>query len=163
RRNPLFLWEYVRNQHVLFFSDQQLPRDSLPPSLGFFLAMFPARGLPWGLLLPAAGVWTYRTARDDPPRAPAVGLLAAWVTVVVGFFALAPSRLEHYSLPALPATALLVGAFLADARESDIIPWAVYPLAAGALLVLAALLDDPSHFLFRFKPALAELGLEPLV
>src|SRR5207245_6881674 len=143
RRTPVVLWVHVMNQPVLFFVDQKLPRDSLPDSLGFFLAMFPARGLPWSLLLPAAGVWTYRTARDDPARAPAVGLLAAWVAVVVGFFALAPSRLEHYSLPALPATALLVGALLADARSRVRLGGLVGPLAAAAALTLGVMLFPP--------------------
>src|SRR5206468_1874165 len=162
-RNPGFLWDYVVNQHVLFFFDQKLPRDSLPDSLGFFLAMFPARGLPWSLLLPAAGVWTYRTARDDPARAPAVGLLAAWVAVVVGFFALAPSRLEHYSLPALPATALLVGALLVDARSRVSVGWLVGPLGAGAALALGVLLLPPGRLIAWIEPTFTGLGLDALV
>ena len=162
-RNPGFLWDYVVNQHVLFFFDQKLPRDSLPDSLGFFLAMFPARGLPWSLLLPAAGVWTYRTARDDPARAPAVGLLAAWVAVVVGFFALAPSRLEHYSLPALPATALLVGALLVDARSRVSLGWLVGPLGAGAALALGVLLLPPGRLIAWIEPTFTGLGLDALV
>lgn len=162
-RNPGFLWDYVVNQHLLFFFDEKLPRDSIPDSLGFFLAMFLVRGLPWSVLLPAACVHARRVVRGDPARACAMYLLTAWVLVVVGFFSLAPSRLEHYSLPALPAVALLVGAFLADARRSEAIRWAVPSLAMGALVVLAVLLDSPSHLLFRLEPALAGFGLEALV
>src|SRR5439155_27201540 len=137
--NPGFLWDYTVNQHVLFFFDEKLPRDSIPDSLGFFLAMFVVRGLPWTLLLPAAGVWAYRALRDDPVRAPAVGLIAAWVAVVLGFFALAPSRLEHYSLPALPATALLLGALLPDARSRVPLGGPAGPPAAAAALTLVVM------------------------
>ncbi len=161
--NPGFLWDYTVNQHVLFFFDEKLPRDSIPDSLGFFLAMFLTRGLPWSLLLPAAGLWAYRTMRDDPVRAPAVGLIAAWVAVVLGFFALAPSRLEHYSLPALPATALLVGALLADARSRIARGWLVCPLAAGAALAFGVLVLPPGRLIAWIEPTLTGLGLDALV
>jgi len=162
-RNPGFLWDYTVNQHVLFFFDEKLPRDSIPDSLGFFLGMFPTRGLPWSLLLPAAGLWAYRTMRDDPVRAPAVGLIAAWIAVVLGFFALAPSRLEHYSLPALPATALLVGALLADARSRIARGWLVCPLAAGAALAFGVLVLPPGRLIAWIEPTLTGLGLDALV
>src|SRR5207247_1175899 len=161
-RNAGFLWDYTVNQHVLFFFDEKLPRDSIPDSLGFFLAMFLTRGLPWSLLLPAAGLWAYRTMRDDPVRAPAVGLIAAWVAVVLGFFALAPSRLEHYSLPALPATALLVGALLADARSRVRLGGLVGPLAAAAALTLSVMLLPPGRFIAWIEPTLTGLGLDTL-
>jgi len=160
--NPGFLWDYTVNQHVLFFFDEKLPRDSIPDSLGFFLAMFLTRGLPWSLLLPAAGLWAYRTMRDDPARAPAVGLIAGWVAVVLGFFALAPSRLEHYSLPALPATALLVGALLADARSRIALGWLVCPLAAGAALTFGVMVLAPGRLIAWIEPTLAGLDLDAL-
>src|SRR5712664_3240108 len=161
-RNPGFLWDYTVNQHVLFFFDEKLPRDSIPDSLGFFLAMFLVRGLPWSLLLPAAGVWVYRTARDDRARAPALCVLVAWVVVVVGFFALAPSRLEHYSLPALPATALLVGALLVDARSRVGFAWPVAPLAAGAALAFGVMLLPPGRLIAWIEPTLTGRGLDAL-
>ncbi len=161
-RNPGFLWDYTVNQHVLFFFDEKLPRDSIPDSLGFFLAMFLTRGLPWSLLLPAAGLWAYRTMRDDPVRAPAVGLIAAWVAVVLGFFALAPSRLEHYSLPALPATALVVGALLTDARSRVRLGGLVGPLAAAAALTLGVMLLPPGRLIAWIEPTLTGLGLDTL-
>ncbi|HYY05788.1 MAG TPA: glycosyltransferase family 39 protein [Candidatus Limnocylindria bacterium] len=161
--NPGFLWDYTVNQHVLFLFDKKLPRDSIPDSLGFFLAMFLVRGLPWSLLFPAAALWAYRTVRDDPVRAPAVGLIAAWVAVVLGFFALAPSRLEHYSLPALPATALLVGALLADARSRIAFGWLACPLAACAALAFAAMVPAPARLIAWIDPTLTGLGLDALV
>ena len=160
--NPGFLWDYTVNQHLLFFFDRKLPRDSIPDSLGFFLGMFLVRGLPWSLLFPAAGLWAYRTMRDDAARASAVGLLAAWVAVVLGFFALAPSRLEHYSLPALPAGALLVGALLADARSRVSRGWVLCPLVAGAALALAAMLVAPGPLIAWIDPTLTGLGLDAL-
>ena len=161
-RNPGFLWDYTVNQHLLFFFDEKLPRDSIPDSLAFFLTMFPLRGLPWSLLLPAAAVWAYRTARDDPARASAVGLVASWVAVVVGFFALASSRLEHYSLPALPAMALLVGAMLVDARSRVGLGWLIGPLVAAAALALGVLLLPPARLIAWIDPTLTGLGLDAL-
>ncbi len=161
-RNPGFLWDYTVNQHLLSFFDEKLPRDSIPDSLAFFLAMFLVRGLPWSLLLPAAAAWAYHAARDDPARAPAIRLLVAWIGVVVGFFALAPGRLEHYSLPALPAAALLLGCFLADARSRVARAWIVLPLAAGAALALGAAVLPPDRLVTRIEPALAGAGLDGL-
>ena len=104
-RNPGFLWDYVVNQHLLFFFDEKLPRDSIPDSLGFFWAMFFAHGLPWSLFLPAAVVHTWTLVHA--PREPGTTLYlpVLWLVTVLGFFSLAVSRLEHYSLPALPAVA----------------------------------------------------------
>src|SRR5881398_616450 len=65
--NPGFLWDYTVNQHVLFFFDRKLPRDSIPDSLGFFLAMFLVRGLPWSLFFPAAGRSEEHTSELQSP------------------------------------------------------------------------------------------------
>ena len=119
QRNPGFLWDYVINQHLLFFFDQKLPRDSIPDSLGFFWAMFFVRGLPWSLLLPAALVHTWRVVRSPCSPAPKPLLPLLWLVAVLGFFSLAVSRLEHYCLPALPALALVVGALFADLPNGD--------------------------------------------
>src|SRR5215831_4779602 len=96
-KNPGFLWDYVVNQHLLFFFDKKLPRDSIPDSLGLFWATFFARGLPWSLLLPAAVIHAWRTTRIDRTYGAALRLPATWLATVLGFFSLAVSRLEHYS------------------------------------------------------------------
>lgn len=107
-RHPGFAWDYVVNQHLLFFLDKKLPRDSEGDPLGRFWIMFLSRSLPWILLVP----FTVRDAlrgvrRDAPEPARASFLCWTWLAGVMLVFSIAPSRLEHYSLPALPAVALL--------------------------------------------------------
>jgi len=51
-RHPGFAWDYVVNQHVLFFLDRKLPRDSEGDSLAFFWAAATGRAAPWVLLVP---------------------------------------------------------------------------------------------------------------
>src|SRR3989441_8638135 len=51
-RHPGFAWDYVVNQHLLFFLDRKLPRDSEGDSLAFFWAAAAGRAVPWVLLVP---------------------------------------------------------------------------------------------------------------
>lgn len=165
-RNPGFLWDYVVNQHLLFFFDQKLPRDSLPDSLGFFWAMFFARGLPWSLLLPAALVHIWRTVRAPYSLAPKPLLPLLWLIAVLGFFSLAVSRLEHYCLPALPPMALVVGSLFAALSTGDAkVPRSllIVPIALAAAVTLVVGFLDPSTFLTAIDPLLTGLGLEAVV
>jgi len=161
-RNPGFLWDYVVNQHLLFFFDEKLPRDSIPDSLGFFWTMFVVRGLPWSLFVPAAVVHAWRRRTDLP----GVALVAGWLTVVLALFSCAAGRLEHYSMPALPAVALLVGLALADAARGDLRvgrAWLVVPalVAGGAALAVAT--QRPEGLLAALDPDLSASALVPLV
>jgi 4-amino-4-deoxy-L-arabinose transferase-like glycosyltransferase len=108
REHPGFAWDYVVNQHILFFLDRKLPRDSEGDPLTGFLIAFAGRATPWVLALPLT---LAEAVRGMSPRAPrearSTFLLWAWAGGLLLFFACAPSRLEHYSIPALPAVALL--------------------------------------------------------
>jgi len=115
-RHPGFLWDYVVNQHLLFFFDQKLPRDSVPVSLSVFWAAFLLRMFPWTLFLPLALVRFTTAGRNARPVAL---LLLAWGGTVLAFFSAASSRLEHYALPALPAVALLIGSLLRHWSDVD--------------------------------------------
>jgi len=90
------------NQHLLFAFDKKEPRDSEGISLALFLGAFVGRAAPWVVLLPFAGRGG-RLAAGDPWR------LVPWLWMLTPLllFAATPSRLEHYSLPALPPVALL--------------------------------------------------------
>lgn len=115
-RHPGFLDDYFVNQHVLYFFDRKLPRDSEGIGLGLYLGAFFLRGLPWSALWPAALVGALLAlGRGGAKETSAAGieLALAWIAVTVGFFALSPSRQDHYSFPALPAAAVLVGIFAA--------------------------------------------------
>lgn len=108
--HPGFAWDYVVNQHLLFFLDKKFPRDSEGDPLLFFWASFLFRSFPWILIVPFTLPEAWRAFRRGDAAARGVVLAWAWLLGVVGFFSLPPSRLEHYSLPALPAVGLL-GAF----------------------------------------------------
>jgi 4-amino-4-deoxy-L-arabinose transferase-like glycosyltransferase len=165
-RNPGFLWDYVVNQHVLVFFDKKLPRDSIPDTLGFFWTMFVVRSLPWSLFLPAAAVHARRLGQDDPMRARFLRIVVAWLAVVLGFFSLASSRLEHYSLPTMPATALLIGGLFADAEAGRLRiarAWMVIPPAVVGIAAMCALPMDAGRLLESLDQSLGGFGLEPLV
>src|SRR5262249_24572956 len=106
--NPGFLRDYLLNQHVANAFDRKVPRESSGDTLLFYLQAFLGRSAPWVLFLPLTLRETVDRLRG---RGPAVAegtiLLWTWVLAVVGVFCVTPSRLEHYSLPALPAVALL--------------------------------------------------------
>ena len=116
-RHTGFAWDYIVNQHVLFFFDRKLTRDSTPVPLTVFWGAFLARSFPWVLFLPIAVVSAWCHRRSPETGRPAGILLLAWAGGVLAFFSFAGSRLEHYSLPALPAIALMVGHLLRTAAE----------------------------------------------
>ncbi|GIV03740.1 MAG: hypothetical protein KatS3mg077_1493 [Candidatus Binatia bacterium] len=112
-----FLWDYVINQHLLFFFDKKFPRDSTPISLPMFWAAFAMRVFPWSVFVPlsvAAGVAALRRQTEERT---ALVILLAWPAIVLALFSAASSRLEHYSLPALPPLALLLAVHLVRANE----------------------------------------------
>jgi len=116
--NPGFAWDYVVNQHLLFALDKKEPRDSDGDTLAFFWQMFVGRASPWVMFTPFALNEAIAPGADPARRATA--LLATWVAGIVAIFSLTPSRLEHYSLPALPAVALLAARALQRTRETGV-------------------------------------------
>ncbi|HLK11694.1 MAG TPA: glycosyltransferase family 39 protein [Candidatus Binatia bacterium] len=107
-RHPGFAWDYVVNQHLLFFFDAKLPRDSEGDSLPFFWGALLFRAAPWILLVPLTAREALAGLGARAPREARASLLCwTWGGGLMLFFSLAPSRLEHYGLPALPAVALL--------------------------------------------------------
>ena len=157
-RVPGFAWDYVVNQHLLFFLDRKLPRDSEGIGLLVFLAAFAGRTMPWLALalLPAR-------RRGDARAADA--LPAAWLAWTLGIFALMPSRLEHYALPALPAVALLAARRLAAwiAAPATMPRAALAGVAAtGAVLGVTVALAAPALLLRSPRLAAAAGSLAPL-
>jgi hypothetical protein len=139
-QNAGFFWFYFINEHVLRFVAQRHVLDYAPMPVATFLAMAGAWMLPWSIFLPAAA-WRHRprlraTTQDDR----VVLFLWCWVASVLGFFALTPSRLEYYSMPAFPALAILIARYWATWSASP--RRARWLLAGGAmaLCVLAAAL-----------------------
>src|SRR5206468_10531128 len=61
-----------------------------------------------------------------------------WAVGVLAFFSLTPSRLEHYSIPALPAAALLAARAWQRASEGQLAARAWAYLAAVGFCLVAA-------------------------
>ena len=106
-KNSGFFWFYFVHEHLLRFVGQR-ELDYAPMPLYAFLIMVVIWAFPWSIFLPVAlhRYWP-RAVKGREDRA--FLLILLWTASVVGFFALTPSRLEYYSMPAFPALALLVG------------------------------------------------------
>lgn len=112
-RHPGFLWDYFINQHLLFFFDRKLPRDSVPVSLPVFWGTFGLRLFPWTIFAPLAVVAAVRRMKSRQDNC-GDHLVLAWAAVVLLFFSTASSRMEHYSIPVLPAFALVLAKLFRD-------------------------------------------------
>jgi 4-amino-4-deoxy-L-arabinose transferase-like glycosyltransferase len=137
-RHPGFAWDYVVNQHVLFLLDKKLPRDSKGDPLTVFWSMFFGRTLPWIVLVPFTVREARRGLRPDASEIDrSVFFCWVWTAGVMLMFSAAPSRLEHYSLPTLPAVALLAarGARRLAAGMVGRLAWAWLGALAVVLLV----------------------------
>ncbi len=139
--HPGFAWDYLVNQHLLFFLDKKLPRDSVGDSLTVFWGMFIGRSLPWIVLLPFTVREAFRgLRRGADPVARSSALCWTWVAAVMVPFSLAPSRLEHYSLPALPAVGLLAARGWQRLRAGELgrAAWLWLGTVAAGVLVTSA-------------------------
>lgn len=108
-KNPGFFWFYFVNEHLLRFLAKRHLQDYSPLPLYAYLLMVVVWTFPWSVFLPVAlrRYWPRLSALTRADRGFLFILL--WAAAVIGFFALTPSRLEYYSLPAFPAVALVVG------------------------------------------------------
>jgi 4-amino-4-deoxy-L-arabinose transferase-like glycosyltransferase len=160
--NPGFWWDYVVNQHLLFFLDRKFPRDSIPDPLWFAWGMLAVRLLPWLVLLPTALARQIRIARRRPTLA--TWLPLTWFGTVWLVPSLSPARLEHYFIPVVPAAALLVGALCDDWSRRATSTMHARPLEArgpaAAFLVLAMV---ATIALVLTRPVLRAAGLPTLV
>ncbi len=139
-RNTGFFHFYFVNEHWLRFLGTRPLNDNAPLPLSIFLVVVAVWMLPWSFFLPVA-------LRSHWPRAQAAGreergflFVLLWAASIVGFFALTPSRMEWYSMPAFPALALCAGRFWATemAPRPDQTPARGVTGTCGVLLALAA-------------------------
>jgi 4-amino-4-deoxy-L-arabinose transferase-like glycosyltransferase len=117
-----FLWSYFVNEHFMRYIGKRVPYDYDKVELGFFWAMLLIFFIPWIVfLIPAlkeipSTVSAWRTNLD--PRARANLFCAIWAVMIMLFFSFS-SRQEYYSLPAIPALALLIGGWMQHESASD--------------------------------------------
>ncbi len=112
-------WFYLYNEHIARFLSKRIPHDyGLTPIWLFWLYLV-LWIMPWAIFLPAAVARQIRalrnTAQATARQHQAALSLLLWAVLVLGFFTLS-NRQEYYSLPALPALALMIGAILALAE-----------------------------------------------
>jgi 4-amino-4-deoxy-L-arabinose transferase-like glycosyltransferase len=118
-----FLWFYFINEQFLRYLNKRVPRDYDKVPLLLFWVLVLVWLIPWFVFLfPALKeiprrVRAWREGLDS--RARASLLFGVWTIVIMVFFSFS-TRQEYYSLPVLPALALLIGGWLQ--REQDSAP-----------------------------------------
>ncbi len=144
-RNPEFARFFFWHEHVERFL---LPEHRRPGAWWYFLALGLVGALPWSALL-FSGVRDWWRA-DDGARFRPTRFLVVWIVVVVAFFSASSSKLPGYTVPVLPALAvvLAVHAARASPRTLAIALAAIVPLALGAAVALPSLvgLKSQAHF-----------------
>ena len=116
-----FLWFYFWNEQFMRYLNKRVPYDYGKVPLLAFYGLLLLWIIPWcAFLLPALReiprrVRAWRAGLDQ--RARANLLLGTWAALIVAFFSFS-SRQEYYSLPAVPALALLIAGWFE--RESNL-------------------------------------------
>jgi 4-amino-4-deoxy-L-arabinose transferase-like glycosyltransferase len=139
-------WFYLYNEHIARFLSKRIPHDyGLTPVWLFWLYLL-IWIMPWAIFLPTSIANQIRLLRNrtlaTTREHEASVVLFLWALLVLGFFTLS-NRQEYYSLPALPALALMIGAILALADSGITDPtanrsalhWHLYALVPITTLV----------------------------
>jgi 4-amino-4-deoxy-L-arabinose transferase-like glycosyltransferase len=123
-----FLWFYFVNEHFLRYLNKRVPRDYDTVPLLLFWILTVVWLVPWAAFLPQAlkqvpvrwrelrslAFGSDVTSHVSQQRANLFFLI--WGLVIIVFFSFS-TRQEYYTIPALPAFALLIGGWMA--RESE--------------------------------------------
>ncbi len=114
-------WFYLYNEHIARFLSRRIPHDYGQVPIPLFLALAGVWLIPWVAFLPGAIASRLRDLRAEACAVrchQSAIALPLWIVLVLGFFTLS-ARQEYYSLPALPAFALLIGGLLARADRNQ--------------------------------------------
>jgi 4-amino-4-deoxy-L-arabinose transferase-like glycosyltransferase len=146
-----FLWFYFVNEQFLRYIGKRVPPgyDTVPLLIFWGLTLLWLA--PWIIFLPQSlkqvplRLRELKAALTVGQRASLFFLI--WALVVVGFFTFS-TRQEYYTIPAVPALALLVGGWLAkeaaspekESRASRISSWVLLVMVAMGSIVGIALL-----------------------
>ena len=113
-------WFYFVNEHLLRYLNLRVPRDYDTVPLALFWGLVLVWLMPWSAFLfhaIAAVPWRKALRRTQlTAEQSTLLLLGIWAALPLVFFSLS-TRQEYYVLPALPAFALLIAAWLT--READ--------------------------------------------
>jgi 4-amino-4-deoxy-L-arabinose transferase-like glycosyltransferase len=142
-------WFYLYNEHIARFLSKRIPHDYGLTPVWLFWLYLALWIMPWAIFLPTAVANQIRTLRNRTlatAREHEASLsLLLWALLVLGFFTLS-NRQEYYSLPALPALALMIGAILTRAEctssgihdpatNRSILHWHLYALVPFTTLL----------------------------
>jgi 4-amino-4-deoxy-L-arabinose transferase-like glycosyltransferase len=115
-------WFYLYNEHIARFLSRRIPHDYGLTPVWLFWLYLAIWIMPWTVFLPGAlrhQIHTLRSRAYATARHHEAALaLLLWALLVLGFFTLS-NRQEYYSLPALPALALMAGGLLALADHTQ--------------------------------------------
>jgi len=154
-------WFYLYNEHIARFLQKRIPHDYGQVPVWLFWLLAALWLFPWTAFLPGAIRQHIRdlrtsTAATAGEREAALTLLL-WAGLVLAFFTFS-ARQEYYSLPAIPALALMAGGLLARAdkdttstaarsayicHRSLLIPWCSLVAAIALFFAIAAPRTDP--------------------
>jgi 4-amino-4-deoxy-L-arabinose transferase-like glycosyltransferase len=140
--NPGFLKFQIVNEQIMRFLGRRQPPDVNSFTLAGFYVFLGIWLMPWTFILPDALCRFWPATRPGREVGAPGRLLLIWAVVILGFFTLSSSRIEYYSLPALPALALVLGWRLKrylETPEDRLIPWTLLALALLGLSLLVLL------------------------
>jgi hypothetical protein len=140
-----FFWWYFINEHFLRYLGKRVPKDYDTVPLAIFWSLMILWLLPWCVFILQALARVPHKMRDFAKgldrRGRALLLFTIWMAVILFFFSFS-TRQEYYTIPALPALALIVGDWLVAeedaAQHSSIRKWGL--VGSGVLLALGALI-----------------------
>jgi 4-amino-4-deoxy-L-arabinose transferase-like glycosyltransferase len=150
-----FLWFYFVNEQFLRYVGKRVPPgyDTVP--LLIFWALTVLWLAPWMVFLPQALRqlplrWQQLRSRLTPQQQASL-LFFIWALVIVGFFSFS-TRQEYYTIPAVPALALLTGGWLAkeqtepsESRAGTISSLVFFVIIAiGSVIGIALLISSKS-------------------
>jgi 4-amino-4-deoxy-L-arabinose transferase-like glycosyltransferase len=149
-----FLWFYFVNEQFMRYLGKRVPAgyDTVP--LLIFWALTILWLAPWMVFLPQGlkqVPWRIREWHSQLSRSQRASLyFIIWAVVEVGFFTFS-TRQEYYTIPAVPALALLVGGWLVqesgaperESKGSRISSWVLFAMVAvGSAIGFALLLSS---------------------
>ena len=128
----LFIQGFLEANNVTRYLQAEHKETSNP---FYYFAIFPVFFFPWTLLLPSLLIAAIGRKRLSQPTL----FLLLWSVLVFGFFSVSQTKLVTYIFPLFPATAILIGRYLAQKRETSVglVPLSVY---AGLSIILGVTL-----------------------
>ena len=141
-------WFYLYNEHIARFLAKRVPHDYGQTPVWLFWLYAIIWIMPWAVFLPGA-VWRIWCNRRDAATRESDLAPLLWALLVLVFFSIS-SRQEYYSVPALPALALLVGGWLAR-TDRTANTWSIHS-HRWLLLPIASLVGVTCAFLAIVAP-----------